>query len=146
MAIVTALMAALLMLALGAGVTLTTMTETAVAANYRDATQAMYAADAGIDLAVERLRTIDDWHALTDPRGAPLLSGSLAALVQVSNVDPRIIVTVTVSPDPTGDADVLVVQSSAGGAGGVRRSVQAAIRRMPADADGTRDVVVTAWR
>ena len=145
MALVTALMATLMMLALGAGVTLTTMTETTVAANHRDGLQALYAAEAGVDLAISRLRGVADWRPVANA-GAPFLQGRLADLLQSSDVDSAIGVTVLVSPDPNGNADVVVVQSSAVVAGGVRRTVQVIITRRPADADGARRIETLSWR
>src|SRR5437879_13387284 len=109
MALVTALMATLMMLALGAGITLTTMTETTIAANHRDGIQTLYAAEAGIDLAVSRLRATPDWRAVTTAgNGAVFLQGGLADLLQTSAVDPRLGITVGVSADPAGNDDVLV--------------------------------------
>ena len=94
MALVTALMATLMMLALGAGVTLTTMTETAIAANHRDGIQMLYAAEAGIDLAISRLRATPDWRAVTTAgNGTVFLQGSLADLLQTSAVDARLKIT-----------------------------------------------------
>jgi hypothetical protein len=147
MALVTALMATLMMLALGAGVTLTTMTETTVAANHRDGMQALYAAEAGADLAVNRLRAVADWRSAADAgSGAPFLQGGLADLLQSSDVESRIDVTVTLTPDPGGNEDVLVLQSSAIVAGGIRRNIQITIRRRPAEADGTRRIETVSWR
>jgi hypothetical protein len=55
MAIVVALMAMLLLSALGAGLVLTTSTETLITANYRDSSEAMYAADAGVERVLQDL-------------------------------------------------------------------------------------------
>lgn len=53
MAIVVALMAMLMLTALGAGLVLTTTTETLITANYRDSSEAMYAADAGVERVLQ---------------------------------------------------------------------------------------------
>ena len=143
MALVTAIMALLMMLALGAGVAVTTMTETTIAANHRDGIQALYAAEAGVELAVNRLRTVDDWRTLVTGRDAVMLvDGRLADLLQSGTVDARIIVTVTASPDPAGDDAVLVLQSGAVVPGGIRRSVQVTVKRRLSSGDIER----MSWR
>jgi Tfp pilus assembly protein PilX len=147
MALLTALMAALLLMAIGAGLTLTTVTESAIAANHRDGTQTLYAAEAGIELAISRLRTTADWPAVATSDGrASFVHGRLVDLVQSTAVDPRINVIVSVSADPSGDPDVIVLQASASGPGGLRRNVQVIVRRLPADAHGSRDIETLSWR
>jgi hypothetical protein len=141
-------MAMLMMLAIGGSITLNTITETSIAANHRDAIQALYAAEAGIDLAVSRLRVIADWTAAApDPSGTMFVQGSLAAFLQSGAVDPRINIAALVFPDPNGAQDVMVVRSTATGAGGIRRSIQVTIRRAPA-ADGAtaRKIETVSWR
>jgi len=143
MALVTAIMALLMMLALGAGVAVTTMTETTIAANHRDGIQALYAAEAGVELALNRLRTVDDWRTLVTGRDAVMLvDGRLADLLQSGTVDSRIVVAVAASPDPAGDDDVLVLQSSAVVPGGIRRSVQVTVKRRLSSGDIER----MSWR
>jgi len=56
-AIVIALMAMLLLSALGAGLVLTTTSETLISGNYRDSSEALYAADAGIERVLPDLLT-----------------------------------------------------------------------------------------
>jgi hypothetical protein len=136
MALLTALMMTLLLMALSAGITLTTVTETMIAVNHRDGIQALYAAESGIELAISRLRDAPDWMDVA--HGGPLVQGSV--------VDPRMNVIVSVSPDPKGDPEVLVLQSSASLTSGVRRSVQVTIRRLPADASGVRAIETMSWR
>jgi hypothetical protein len=53
---------------------------------------------------------------------------------------------VTVSPDPNGNRDVLVLESMAAGPGGNRRSVQVTIMRLPPDAQGVRAIETILWR
>jgi len=133
MALVTALMAMLMLLALGAGVAMTTMTESTIAANHRDGIQALYAAEAGVDLAFSRLRATEDWHTLVKAGDAtPFVQGRLADLLQNGTVDPRIDIVVTVSPDADGHEDVLVLQSSAIVRGGIRRTVEVVVQKQPA--------------
>jgi len=143
MALITALLAMLMMLALGAGVSMTTLTEGSIAAHHRDGLQALYAAEAGIDLAVNHLRAVEDWQTVLDGREAvTLLDGRLADLLQSGTVDARLVVTVTVAADPNGDEQVLLLQSSAIMAGGMRRAVQARVRKRPE----TGEVDTLSWR
>jgi hypothetical protein len=142
MALLTALMASLMMLALGAGVVVTSTTETAIAAHHRDGIQAIYVAEAGIALAVNRLAAVDDWRTVIDGCDAVTwVDGRLADLLQSGSVDARSNVSVTVSPDPGGDADALMMQSSAIVAGGIRRTVQVTVHKRPSG-----DIDVTSWR
>ena len=148
MALVTALTAVLMMLAIGGSAALNMMTETTIAANHRDALQTLYSAEAGIDLAISRLRTIDDWGAVApDPRGTTLVQGSFADLLQVTGVDPRLNVDARVFPDPKGDPDVLILQAVASNGSGLRRGVQVTIRRALADPSATmRNIKTISWR
>jgi hypothetical protein len=148
MALVTALTAVLMMLALGGSVTLNTMTEATIAANHRDGLQTLYAAEAAIDLAISRVRMMADWTAAApDPRGTTLLQGTLAHLLQVTTIDPRLTVIVWAVPDPNLDPNVLILQAVASGAGGIRRTIQVKIRRAPASPSATTgNVEVIFWR
>jgi hypothetical protein len=148
MALATALTAVLLMLAIGGSAALNMMTETTIAASHRDSLQTLYAAEAGIDLSISRLRMMPDWTAAApDPRGTTLVQGPLADLLQVTTVDPRLNVTTWVVPDPNGDPDVLIVQAVASGTGGIRRGVQVTIRRAPAAPSATtRNIETISWR
>jgi hypothetical protein len=147
MALVTALTGVLLMMAIGGSAALNMMTETTIAANHRDSLQALYSAEAGIDLGISRLRRIDDWRAAApDPQGTTLVQGSVTDLLQVTGVDPRLSVTAWVFPDPNGDPDVLIVQAIASGRG-LRRGVQVTIRRAPATPSATmRNIRTISWR
>jgi hypothetical protein len=69
--LIIALMATLLLSALGMGLVLTSMTETMITANYRDSGEAMYAADAGIERVMQDLLMMSDWN--------PILKGTAAA-------------------------------------------------------------------
>ena len=70
-ALVVAMMALLLMSALGAALVLTTSSETAIAANYRNSSEALYAADAIVERAIGDLLTVSDWTGL---RSGPVRS------------------------------------------------------------------------
>ncbi len=146
MALLVSVTAMMMMLALGAGITLNTMTETSIAANHRDGLQALYAAEAGIELAISRLRTLPDWHAVADA-GPSLVQGRLGDVLQDASVLEPIDIVVSVSADPGGDANVLVLQSRATGPGAIRRNVQVMIRRIPAAAAGAAPTIATlSWR
>src|SRR5258705_4419994 len=143
MALITALMALLMMLALGAGVAVTTMTEVTIAANHRDGIQALYAAEAGIELALDRLRAADDWRTVLNGRDVvTLIDGGLAGLLHSGSVDSRSAVIVTVSRDPGEDDGVLVMQSSATVPGGIRRTVQVTVKRR----DSSGEIERMSWR
>lgn len=146
MALLTSLMAVLLLLALSGGLTLTTMTESSIAANQRDGIQTLYTAEAGIELAISRLGTIPDWSTVVRTGTTTLVVERLADVVQSGAVDSRFGTTVTVSPDPNGNRDVLVLQSTAAGPGGNRRMVQVTILRLPPDARGVRGIETILWR
>ena len=66
MPIIIALMATLLMSALGAALVLTTSSDALIAANFRDAQQGVYAADAALERAMSDLATRPDWNAILD--------------------------------------------------------------------------------
>ncbi|MFB3854879.1 MAG: PilX N-terminal domain-containing pilus assembly protein [Vicinamibacterales bacterium] len=60
-ALVLTLMALALLSALGLALVLTTSTETGISGNYRDSREALHAADAGLERAVQDLLTVPDW-------------------------------------------------------------------------------------
>jgi Tfp pilus assembly protein PilX len=61
-ALVTALMALLLLSALGLALVLTTTTETAISNNFRSAEEALYVADAAIERTMQDILTVPDWN------------------------------------------------------------------------------------
>ena len=63
-ALMIAMMAMLLMTALGVALILTTSSETIIAGNYRNSGEAMYAADAVLERAIDDLLTVSDWNSL----------------------------------------------------------------------------------
>ena len=147
-ALTTALAAVLMMLAISASVVLNTATETIIAASHRDSIQALYAAEAGIELSVSRLRGAADWNAVVPAQGgATLVQGPIANLLQVTAVDPRLGVVASAFRDPNGDPAVLIVEAVASGAGGVRRAVRVTIRGAPpAEGATTRRIETILWR
>jgi hypothetical protein len=65
-ALIVALLATTLLMALGIALTLTTMTEGRIASNYRDGSEALYAADAAIERVVQDILTVPDWNNMID--------------------------------------------------------------------------------
>ncbi len=68
-ALVIVMMAITLLTALGTALTLTTITETAIAANYRDATEALYAAEAAVEFVMQEIAAVPDWRDLLTESG-----------------------------------------------------------------------------
>jgi hypothetical protein len=60
-ALIAALMAMMLMLVLCTALTMMTITETKITENQREGIEALYAADAGVELAISDLRQVLDW-------------------------------------------------------------------------------------
>jgi len=60
-ALVIVMMTITLLTALGAALTLVTVSETAIAANYRDATEVLYAAEAAVEFATQEIEAVADW-------------------------------------------------------------------------------------
>jgi len=97
-ALVITLMALSLLLALGVTLALTTDTEIRIAANYRDGVEALYAADAGVERAIQDLATTPDWDSVLNgtvtasfndgpPNGLRILAdGATIDLTQATNV------------------------------------------------------------
>ena len=63
-ALIVALMAMMLMTALGVALILTTSTETMITANFRNGQEALYAADAALERAMDDILTVPDWNNL----------------------------------------------------------------------------------
>ncbi len=63
-ALIVALMAMMLMTALGVAIVLTTSSETMITANFRNGQEALYAADAGLERAMDDILTVPDWNNL----------------------------------------------------------------------------------
>ena len=98
MAIIVALMATLLMSVLGAALVLTTSSEALIAANFRNAQEGVYAADAALGIAMDDLASLPGWNPILDgstqsafvdgpPSGVRTLAdGSLLDLAQLVNM------------------------------------------------------------
>src|SRR5438132_4400232 len=63
-ALIVALMATMLMTALGVALILTTSSETMITANYRNGQEALYAADAALERAMDDILTVPDWNTM----------------------------------------------------------------------------------
>jgi len=63
-ALIVALMATMLMTALGVALILTTSTETMITSNFRNGQEALYAADAALERAMDDILTVPDWNNL----------------------------------------------------------------------------------
>src|SRR5262249_52761974 len=63
-ALVVALLAMLVMAAVGAALMLAAATELRITRNFRNSTEALYAADAALERVVDELRAIGDWNLL----------------------------------------------------------------------------------
>jgi hypothetical protein len=97
-ALIVAMMAMLLMTALGVALVLTTSSETMIASNFRNSQEALYAADAVVERAMDDILTVPDWNKLLDgstqsafvdgpPSGTRTLrDGSTIDLTQVLNL------------------------------------------------------------
>jgi hypothetical protein len=113
-ALLVALMAMLVMAALGAALMLAAATESRIARNFRNNAEALYAADAVLERAVDELRAIADWNLLLsgtarsafvdgEPRGHRVLAdGKTIDLAEVlSDINCR---TVGICSDAAMDA------------------------------------------
>src|SRR4029450_12254891 len=97
-AMIVAMMAMLLMSALGIALVLTTSSETTIASNFSNSSVALYAADAAVERSMEDILTVPDWNKLLDgsaqsafvdgpPSGVRTLSdGSTIDLTQAINM------------------------------------------------------------
>jgi hypothetical protein len=65
-AMVIAMMAMLLMSALGIALVMTTSSETMIAGNFSNSSEALYAADAAVERSMEDILTVPDWNKLLD--------------------------------------------------------------------------------
>ena len=91
-ALIVALLATLVLSALGVSLLMTTTTETLIAANYRDGVEALHAADAMLERVIPEIATVPGWNTLlASPDGT--VSGATSsfgdAALSVSLVDGR---------------------------------------------------------
>jgi hypothetical protein len=133
--------------ALAGSLTLAVMTDTAVAANYRDAVVARYAAEAAVEFALTTLAGVDDWSTLLEGGDSAWIDAPFRDLVPGSAADSGLKVTVrladqSVTPGAEGmPVDRLSVVGEAFGATGTRRGVEAIVEKVDTSA-----VRLLAWR
>ena len=65
-ALIIALLAMLLLTALGMALTLTTTTERRISSNYRDGVETIYAADAAVERVMQDMLTVPDWNRILE--------------------------------------------------------------------------------
>ncbi|HZB24480.1 MAG TPA: pilus assembly PilX N-terminal domain-containing protein [Vicinamibacterales bacterium] len=83
-ALVIALMAVMLLTALGAAVIMVTNTETSISANYKNSTEALYAADAAVERVVQDLLMVPRWNdILAGTAQSAFVDGSPSTSVQL---------------------------------------------------------------
>jgi len=137
-----------LLTALVASLTLATVTETAVAANYRQAVETFYAAEAAVEFALQEIARVEDWSDLIGEAGqAAFVEGTFQDLVPGVAGGSTVHVAVWLadrSPEPKDDAAPLRVLSVVGEASGPRgshRAVEVLVEKGDSSA-----VRVLAWR
>ncbi len=64
LALILALMAMLLLMALGLALVLNTAAEGLITGNFRSGQEALYAADAGVELVMDALQSVPDWNTI----------------------------------------------------------------------------------
>ena len=80
-ALVLVMMTITLLTALGTALTLGTIAETAIAANYRDATETFYAADAAVEFATQEVAAVADWSdVISEPGRSEFVDGLAGGL------------------------------------------------------------------
>ena len=147
-ALVIVMMTITLLTALVTSLALATVTETAIASNYRDAVETLYAAEAAVEFALQEIARVEDWSDLIgEPGQAAFVDSPLQDLVPEVAGASRVHVAVWLadrSPEPKDDAApprVISVVGEAFGPQGSRRAVEAIVEK--ADSSAVR---VLAWR
>src|SRR5512134_663979 len=84
-ALITALLATMLLTALGMAAMLVSNTEGMITANYRRSSEALYAADGAIERAMQDVLMVPRWNDIlaagTVPAGTPAVSGFTSSFV-----------------------------------------------------------------
>jgi Tfp pilus assembly protein PilX len=133
-ALLVAIMATPLMSALGTALILTSITETAISANYRDGLEALYAAEAAAALGIADLAAEEDWTSATALQPE-------VALDQLVPGAARSSIRVGADISPGEEPGVMTVTSTSRGPGGARRAVRVTIRRRPGEPGSPAEVV-----
>jgi hypothetical protein len=79
-ALILALMSTMLLTALSMALILVANTETAISGNYKNASEALYSADAGVERSVQDLLMVADWNRIlqqTNPYRSSFVDGTL---------------------------------------------------------------------
>ena len=147
-ALVIVMMTIVLLAAMVGSLALATLTETTIAANYREAVETRYAAEGAVEFALQEIEGVEDWSDLVAERGqAAFVDSPFQALVPgaagASGV--RVAVWLTDrSPEPADDSaprSVISVVGEAVGPRGSRRAVEALVEKGDSSA-----VRVLFWR
>jgi hypothetical protein len=85
--LIAVLMASMLLMTLATGLVVVTTTETLVSANYRSATEALLAAEAGAEILMADLRSAADWSTLLAGGSAASCPAALSA-AQPARIEP----------------------------------------------------------
>ena len=173
MPLVLTMMLTVALATLGSAMTIATVTETLIAAAYRDGTALFYAADAAAEFAIDEL-VRSDWRHVLDtgdrstfvdgmPTGSESLEGPSGYVAYAygrfgdmlgrasTDVDPYVVVwigDVTEPPmDTTSSERVVGIVATASRQGGGRRSIALTVRlsSSPEDGDGAVTVERLSW-
>lgn len=96
MVLIVVLVTIALLAALGAALTVATTTEVAIAANYREATETLYAAEAGVAFVMQEVAAVADWTGVAagsgqsafvdgSPAGTRVVGSSLVDLTDATD-------------------------------------------------------------
>jgi hypothetical protein len=85
--LIAVLMASILLMALATGLVVVTTTETLVSANYRSATEALFAAEAGAEMVMADLVSAADWSSLL-AGGSPVSCPAGLSAGQPARIEP----------------------------------------------------------
>jgi hypothetical protein len=147
-AFVIVMMTITLLTALVASLALATVTETAIALNYREAVETLYVAEAAVEFALQEMTRVEDWSDLIGgPGQAAVVDGPFQDLVPGVAGASGVHVAVWLadrSPEPKDDAApprVISVVGEAFGPRGSRRAVEVLAEKGDSSA-----VRVLAWR
>jgi hypothetical protein len=137
-----------LLTAMVASLALAVVTETAVAANYRQAVETLYAAESAVEFALQEIARVEDWSELIgEPGQAAFVEGPFQDLVTGVTGASAVHVAVWLadrSPGPKDDAApprVISVVGEAFGPRGSRRAVEVLVEKGDSSA-----VRVLTWR
>jgi hypothetical protein len=134
-ALVLALLALVVLAMVGGALVTVTITETAIAARFRDGVQAFYAADGALERALAEVAAAPDWAALIDPLPAAasdpswrvLIDGPATDVLGSDDADRRLVVSVWLRAGPSDG--LLTLRARAAGTQGVARTIEAVAAR-----------------